>query len=611
MLRLLLVEDQEIIRRGLKTILETKPDLRVIAEAENGQRAIDVLTSLHAAQQPPDVVLMDIRMPVMDGVTATQHICQRFPGTKILILTTFDDTQYVAEALRHGAKGYLLKDMPTNELAEAIASIHRGYTQFGPGILEKMMAHVPNEMETSAPAPKEADGPMTPEQLLAIANSALVARNGKHLSDVETAIVQGAIANHTYEEIAETSGYSVSYLKRDVGPKLWKSLSDALGESVSKTNFQAALERWRNMTRGKAETTTSQPEPASKSEPATLPSVAEPVASPMATEIYVERPPTEIICYETLLQPGALVRIKAPRLMGKTALITRILSQVSQHQYRTASFSFELADRNTHLTSMSKFMRWFCSILTRELGLPNQLDEFWNEEEMGVKISCTTYFEEYLLPHAESPLVLCLDDVDLLFPHPEIYEDFFGLLRSWHEKAKSRPLWQKLRLVLAHSTDVYIRLHINQSPFNVGLPIELTEFTREQVQELAQQHGLSGDATLITPLMEMVGGHPYLLEQAFVHLRSNPHSTLEMLLSKAPTEMGIYGSHLREYWLNLNHHPDLLEAFKGAIASPTPVQLEPMAAYQLQRMGLVKFVGTLVAPRCNLYRQYFAQYLLQ
>lgn len=144
MIRLLLVEDQEIIRRGLKTLLDTKPDLEVIAEAENGQRALQVLEALQATQQPPDVVLMDIRMPIMDGVTATQQICQRFPGTKILILTTFDDTQYVAEALRWGAKGYLLKDTPSQELAEAIHSIHRGYTQFGPGILEKMIAQVPS-----------------------------------------------------------------------------------------------------------------------------------------------------------------------------------------------------------------------------------------------------------------------------------------------------------------------------------------------------------------------------------------------------------------------------------------------------------------------------------
>jgi DNA-binding NarL/FixJ family response regulator len=155
MIRLVLVEDQEIIRRGLKTLLENKSELSVVAEAENGQVALQVLRQLHAAGEPPDVVLMDIRMPVMDGVTATQLICQQFPGTKILILTTFDDSNYVAEALRFGAKGYLLKDTPSEELKEAISSIHRGYTQFGPGILEKMMSQVvAPEMDPQSPPPE-------------------------------------------------------------------------------------------------------------------------------------------------------------------------------------------------------------------------------------------------------------------------------------------------------------------------------------------------------------------------------------------------------------------------------------------------------------------------
>lgn len=143
MIRVLLVEDQEIVRRGLKTLLEIKPDLQVVAEAGNGQVAIEQVESLHAIAQPPDVVLMDIRMPIMDGVTATQRICQQFPGTKILVLTTFDDSKYVAQALQFGAKGYLLKDTPAEELAEAIRLIHKGYTQFGPGILEKMVAKMP------------------------------------------------------------------------------------------------------------------------------------------------------------------------------------------------------------------------------------------------------------------------------------------------------------------------------------------------------------------------------------------------------------------------------------------------------------------------------------
>jgi DNA-binding NarL/FixJ family response regulator len=152
MIRVLLVEDQEIIRQGLKTLLETKPDLRIVGEAENGQQAIEQLAALREQTEFPDVILMDIRMPVMNGVEATNAICQRFPDIKILMLTTFNDTQYVSEALRFGAKGYLLKNTPVDELANAIRSIHQGYTQFGPGIMEKVIAEAPT---AKAEAPEE------------------------------------------------------------------------------------------------------------------------------------------------------------------------------------------------------------------------------------------------------------------------------------------------------------------------------------------------------------------------------------------------------------------------------------------------------------------------
>jgi DNA-binding NarL/FixJ family response regulator len=152
MIRVLLVEDQEIIRQGLKTLLETKPDLRIVGEAENGQQAIEQLAALREQTEFPDVILMDIRMPVMNGVEATNAICQRFPDIKILMLTTFNDTQYVSEALRFGAKGYLLKNTPVDELATAIRSIHQGYTQFGPGIMEKVIAEAPT---AKAEAPEE------------------------------------------------------------------------------------------------------------------------------------------------------------------------------------------------------------------------------------------------------------------------------------------------------------------------------------------------------------------------------------------------------------------------------------------------------------------------
>jgi DNA-binding NarL/FixJ family response regulator len=143
MIQVFLVEDQDIIRRGLKTLLTANPEIQVMGEAAHGQDAIAQLMNLKKGDPFPDLILMDIRMPEMDGVEATRQILQTFPTIKILILTTFDDTQYVQEALQFGAKGYLLKDTPADELAKAIQSVHQGFTQFGPGILEKALSQDP------------------------------------------------------------------------------------------------------------------------------------------------------------------------------------------------------------------------------------------------------------------------------------------------------------------------------------------------------------------------------------------------------------------------------------------------------------------------------------
>lgn len=150
MIRVLLVDDQVIIRQGLRSLLESKPDLQVVGDAENGQSALEQVEA-----KKPDVVLMDIRMPVMDGVAATQIICQRFPDTKVLVLTTFDDNEYVSRAMQFGAMGYLLKDTPSEELAQAIRAVHKGYTHMGPGLFEKVISHSPEKALQPASLPPE------------------------------------------------------------------------------------------------------------------------------------------------------------------------------------------------------------------------------------------------------------------------------------------------------------------------------------------------------------------------------------------------------------------------------------------------------------------------
>jgi DNA-binding NarL/FixJ family response regulator len=134
-IQILLVDDQSIIRQGLKALLELEPDMVVVGDAENGQVAIESVNAL-----APDVVVLDLRMPIMDGIATTTALRQSHPTLPILILTTFDDQEYVTQALRSGASGYLLKDTPSEELAQAIRAVHKGYTQFGPGIMQKAIA---------------------------------------------------------------------------------------------------------------------------------------------------------------------------------------------------------------------------------------------------------------------------------------------------------------------------------------------------------------------------------------------------------------------------------------------------------------------------------------
>lgn len=440
------------------------------------------------------------------------------------------------------------------------------------------------------------------EEAVEIAKEVVSVKFDRNLTDVEVIILRGAWQKLDYDEIAAKNQYTTSYISQDVAPKFWKILGEALGEKVRKSNFKEALKRRWEKKLEFGQVSLTQQLLVTQSQQTVVENFSQ-------SDFYVERPEIESRCYEILLQPGSLIRLKAPSMTGKTSLMTRVLAQLESQKYRTVNLSFNLADSQIHFTNLNKFLRWFCTNVSQELKLPRQLDQYWDEEGMGSKVSCTTYFEEYLLAQADSSLALCLDNVDLLFQHPEIYEDFFALLRSWYEKARSRNTWKKLRLVIVHSTDAYIRLNIDLSPFNVGVPIELTEFTSEQVQDLAKQHGLDGDIALIEPLMNMVGGHPYLLQQAFSYLKSCSDITLDQLVAMAPTEAGIYRNHLREHLLTLQKHPELAAAFNKVVTTTSPVQLAPTHIYDLQNMGLVKLQGNEVKPRCHLYRQYFCDHL--
>ncbi len=134
-IRVQVVDDQRLMREGLRTLLEMEADIEVVGEAENGPIAIERYGEL-----PPDVVLMDVRMPEVDGVEAIRQLCNRWPEAKVIIFTTFDDDEYVFEGLRAGARGYLLKDVSGAELADAIRKVHAGGALIEPSVARKVVA---------------------------------------------------------------------------------------------------------------------------------------------------------------------------------------------------------------------------------------------------------------------------------------------------------------------------------------------------------------------------------------------------------------------------------------------------------------------------------------
>jgi DNA-binding NarL/FixJ family response regulator len=192
MIRVMLVDDQALFREGLRTLLSIRPDLEVVGEAENGREAVEM-----AARLRPDVILMDLRMPVLNGVAATQQLHVEQPQSKVIVLTTFDDDEYVFEGLRAGAVGYLLKDVSSEKLVEAIRAAARGESFLEPSIAAKVVAEftrLAGGGRPSAPEGQPLAEPLSERELEILAVLAAGASNREIAQQLY--ITEGTVKNH-------------------------------------------------------------------------------------------------------------------------------------------------------------------------------------------------------------------------------------------------------------------------------------------------------------------------------------------------------------------------------------------------------------------------------
>ncbi|MBZ8181295.1 AAA-like domain-containing protein [Oscillatoria salina] len=418
----------------------------------------------------------------------------------------------------------------------------------------------------------------------------------RQLSPVERLVLHQSWVGRTYTAMSQDSGYGNSYLK-EIGSQLWEALSKAVGKKVTKKNLNLVLSEYLEK-----QTQTNVV--------VAIPKLAHPspgAALAAKSPLYVNRPPVEELACAEISQPGCLLQIKAPRKMGKTSLLNQIVGCARDWNYHVVYLDFQETEEAVFLT-LDKFLRWFCLNISRQLNLEPRLEDYW-DEEMGSKVSCKIYINNYILKKIDRPIILAFNELNRIFDRREIVQEFLPMLRFWHEQAQRFKSWQKLRLVLVQSTEIYFQIKLNQSPFNVGLSLRLPQFNLEQVRELALRYGLTWlDNNQLKEIMAMVGGHPYLVNLAFYYLRREK-ILLEELLQVAPTPAGIYSNHLRGYLTMLRDEPQLKLALQQVVNAGENVKLEAITAYKLESMGLIELEGFSAKPSCELYRLYFRQQL--
>ncbi|MEM9092897.1 MAG: AAA-like domain-containing protein [Cyanobacteria bacterium P01_F01_bin.53] len=323
----------------------------------------------------------------------------------------------------------------------------------------------------------------------------------------------------------------------------------------------------------------------------------------VASDFYVARPADEI-ALETICRPGATITIKGPRQMGKSSLLNRVMAKAVDAGKQVAFLDFQLFDREA-LQNADAFYQQFCYWLTDELEIEDCFEEYWNKP-LGSTQRCTRYVGRHILKAIDEPLVLAMDEVERMFDTP-FRNDFFSMLRSWHNQRATKKIWKTLDLALVTSTEPYQLIDdLNQSPFNVGQVLRLEDFSAEQVHGLNVSHGEVLTGKEEQQLMDLVNGHPYLVRKA-LYLVASGQMTARELFASAGEEKGPFGDHLRYHLFRVYGKKDLVNGFLRILRDQSCP--DEVIYFRLHGAGLICRRGSLVVPRCQLYASFFGEHL--
>lgn len=317
-------------------------------------------------------------------------------------------------------------------------------------------------------------------------------------------------------------------------------------------------------------------------------------------KFYIERD-VDTKLRSQIVKRGTTTTIRASRQTGKTSLLMRGIHHARQQGIKVVFLDFQSFSHD-QLTSLDIFLYELAMSICDELDLNEDVvEQAWQGARSASK-KIVRFMEKQVLLTSANPMVLAMDEADSLL-QTNFYKDFFGLLRSWHNRRAAHEMWEKFNMVLVISTEPYLLIDdINQSPFNVGLQLNPTDFNEAQVRKLNQRYGSPMTEGDLPQLLALLHGQPFLTRQAFYTMVTEGLTWTD-LSHVALSDQGPFGDHLQYQYQIIRHKPALKKALLEIIK--TNRCSDETALFRLLQAGLVQGSGDVYTCRCDLYKLYF------